>query len=399
LPARTTRDGVYILNSALQDITNQGANAYNGAVAWGSTSSSSPMRLSVGEDGNVYICDWSDAHPGVWVMNPERPADSFVPVFNGLTKASSGLSSFNGVDVHGSIAHCYSTGTGDETKLFTFDEDYVNAEASSAGNLLQYNIGKLTAPYQAAPIVVYNDALNGNLQQNMNSCIAPDARGGWWISQYRSADASTIPSLIHVNTAGLVDFNSGLTPTLVENSNHGGMAVSADGTKLAMGCANEIKIFSVAYNTAGVPVLTRLHSIKPALGASTAGLSFDRAGNVYAVSFSDKRMGVWAIMLAVQEIFKDKWRLLRKGKGHIVIVGAGSKGKTLGIDWIKNTKDLEHEDYGKLVVFIEKDKNNSNVDILKDEGAIFVFGDGSIIGAGIYTIIGAAAAVAHENLW
>ncbi len=86
---------------------------------------------------------------------------------------------------------------------------------------------------------------------------------------------------------------------------------------------------------------------------------------------------VWAIMLAVQEIFKDKWRLLRKGKGHIVIVGAGSKGKTLGIDWIKNTKDLDHEDYGKLVVFIEKDKNNSNVDILKDEGAIFVFGDGS----------------------
>lgn len=301
LPARTTRDGVYILNSALQDITNQGANAYNGAVAWGSTSSSSPMRLSVGEDGNVYICDWSDAHPGVWVMNPERPADSFVPVFNGLTKASSGLSSFNGVDVHGSIAHCYSTGTGDETKLFTFDEDYVNAEASSAGNLLQYNIGKLTAPYQAAPIVVYNDALNGNLQQNMNSCIAPDARGGWWISQYRSADASTIPSLIHVNTAGLVDFNSGLTPTLVENSNHGGMAVSADGTKLAMGCANEIKIFSVAYNTAGVPVLTRLHSIKPALGASTAGLSFDRAGNVYAVSFSDKRMGVWALPKADQQ--------------------------------------------------------------------------------------------------
>jgi len=62
-----------------------------------------------------------------------------------------------------------------------------------------------------------------------------------------------------------------------------------------MGCSNEIKIFDVKFNEAGIPALTKLHSIKPALGVNTTGLSFDRAGNIYAVSYSDKRLGVWAL--------------------------------------------------------------------------------------------------------
>ena len=290
---RTTKDGVYVLNSALQDVTGQGANSYAGGVTWGGASS--PMRLNVAEDGKVYISDWSDAHPGVWIMDPADPA-VFKPVFEGLTKATSGLSGKDGVNVHGSIAHCWVTGTGEDTKLFTFDEDYLDATATSAGNLLQYNIGNLTAPWQSAPsAVVYNDILNGNLQQNFNSCIAPDGRGGWWISQNRAEDAILIPSLIHVGADGMVNFNSGKTPSLIGNSVSGGMAISYDGTRLAMGCKDEVKIFSVTFSETGVPTLTRLHSIKPAMGANSAGLAFDRAGNVYVISNSSERLGVWAL--------------------------------------------------------------------------------------------------------
>ena len=291
---RTTKDGIYILNSALQDVTNQGAESYAGQVTW--AASSSPMRLAVAEDGKVFINDWSDAHPGVWVMDPANPTGAFTPVFGGLTKATSGLSSIGGVNVHGSIVHCWVLGTGVDTKLYTFDEDYVDATATSTGNLLQYNIGTMATPYAAAPsAVVYNDALNGNLQQNMNSCIAPDSRGGWWISQYRAADAATIPSLIHVGTNGLVNFNSGNTPTLIVNSYTAGMAVSFDGKRLAMGCQDEVKIFDVTYSESGVPTLTRLHSIKPAMGANTAGISMDRAGNVYVISNTSQRLGVWSL--------------------------------------------------------------------------------------------------------
>ena len=93
----------------------------------------------------------------------------------------------------------------------------------------------------------------------------------------------------------MVNFNSGKTPSLIGNSVSGGMAISYDGTRLAMGCKDEVKIFSVTFSETGVPTLTRLHSIKPAMGANSAGLAFDRAGNVYVISNSSERLGVWAL--------------------------------------------------------------------------------------------------------
>ena len=291
--SRTTKDGVYILNSALEDVTGQGQNSYAGGVTWGA--GSSPMRLCVAPDGLVYLSDWSDVHSGVWLMNPENPGNSFTEVFAGLTRASSGLAKNGNVNVHGSISHCWVTGTGADKKLFTFDEDYIDAVATSAGNLLQYNIGSQDLPWQSAPsAIVYNDAHNGNLQQNMNSCIAPDGRKGWWISQYRGTDAEAIPSLIHVDEKDSVDFNSGKTPTLIANSYTGGMAVNYDGTRLAMGCNNQVKIFSVTFSEDSIPGLTLLHSITPAMGANTAGLAYDRAGNLYVISNSSQCLGAWS---------------------------------------------------------------------------------------------------------
>lgn len=294
---RTTTDGIYILNSALEDVTLQGAAAYNGAVAWGGANS--PMRVSVGEDGYVYLCDWSDTNPGVWRMNPDKPAENFKPVFSGLS-VSTGLASLNGVNVHGAISHCWVTGSGESTKLITFDKYYTDAVATNRGNLLQYHIGNLTSPRQTPPdAILYNDALYGNLQQNYNSSIAPDGRGGWWISQYRFEDAATIPSLIHVDATGKLTFNSGKSPLLIGNSVMGGMAVHPDGKRLAMGCSNEVKVFEVKFDSLGVPSLKLMHSIKPAMGSNTVGLSYDLAGNLYVISNTSERLGVWAMPKAV----------------------------------------------------------------------------------------------------
>ena len=293
---RTTKDGIYILNSALEDVTNQGADSYAGNVVW--VGANSPMRLNVAPDGKVYLTDFSATHPGVWIMDPANPSATFKPVFTSDTTLTSGLvkNKSTGVAIHGQIPHCYVMGTGAETKLFTFDSKYVDAVATNTGNLLQYNIGNLETPWNGAPsAIVYDDVLNGNLQQNFNSSIAPDGQGGWWISQFRDTDAAGIPSLIHVSTAGMVDFNSGKTPTLIGNSYTGGMAVTEDGSRLAMGSRDEVKIYDVTFSETGVPGLKQMYSIKPALGTNTAGLSFDKAGNVYVISNSSERLGVWAL--------------------------------------------------------------------------------------------------------
>lgn len=367
---RTTKDGIYILSADLQDITNQGANAYAGGVSWGAASS--PMRLTVAPNGEVYVCDWSDTNSGVWKMDPNFPTGNFKPVFSGLTRATSGLASINGVNVHGSISHCWVTGTGENTKLYTFDQDYVDATATNTGNLLQYNIGTLQTPWQQAPsAVVYNDGLNGNLQQNFNSSIAPDGRGGWWISQYRGEDAATIPSLIHVGTNGMQNFNSGKTPLLIGNSYTGGMAVNYEGNVIAMGCKDEVRVFAITYDANNVPTLTLLHSIKPAMGTNSAGLAYDRAGNLYVISNTTERLGVWAMPKAdnsfttfaspMYKIYVDHYAGLHQPKTSTVRVYPNPAQDFVKIQSENNMQSVELYDLrGRLI-------RNEVVDIQKYE--------------------------------
>ncbi len=287
---RTTTDGVFILDAALSDVTEQGNDGYKGNIDWSNTSS--PMRISVASDGTLFITDWSDAHSGVWMMDPANPTAEFESVFAEGSRAASGLLTVNGVDVHGSISSCWVEGEGDSRKLYTFDEDYSNDVAVNKFALLRYDIGKLENPWGNAPsAVVFDNA--ASLQQNGNSVIWPDGRNGWWISQYRYTDNATIPSLIHVNAEGKVDFNSGNTG-LIGTSQRGAMALNCDGSLLAMGCGDEVKIFTVEYGE-NAPSLTFKYSIAPALGDYASALAFDRADNVYLASGTSRGIAAWAL--------------------------------------------------------------------------------------------------------
>ena len=239
------------------------------------------------------MCDFSDGNSGIYVMDPSKPNEKFISLFEGLTRDTNGLASnTNNEPVHGSSSSCYVTGSGENTILYTFDEDY--KVDGKAGNILQYNIGT-TTHWTEAPSIAFNNAATGGYQANMNSTILPDGRGGWWISQYRAADEAAVPSLIHYNGTQ-VDFVSGKTdPTIIENSRNGGMAISLDGTRIAMGCNNEIKILGISYNEEGIPSIKRLHSIKPGIGANSNSLAFDWGGNVYLISNSGERLGMWAL--------------------------------------------------------------------------------------------------------
>ena len=288
---RTTDQGIYIMDPLFGDITNQSNKAYDGGITW--SSSNSPFRLAIAPDGRVFMCDFSDGNSGIYVMDPSKPNEKFISLFEGLTRDTNGLASnTNNEPVHGSSSSCYVTGSGENTILYTFDEDY--KVDGKAGNILQYNIGT-TTHWTEAPSIAFNNAATGGYQANMNSTILPDGRGGWWISQYRAADEAAVPSLIHYNGTQ-VDFVSGKTdPTIIENSRNGGMAISLDGTRIAMGCNNEIKILGISYNEEGIPSIKRLHSIKPGIGANSNSLAFDWGGNVYLISNSGERLGMWAL--------------------------------------------------------------------------------------------------------
>jgi len=57
---------------------------------------------------------------------------------------------------------------------------------------------------------------------------------------------------------------------------------------------------------------------------------------------------------------------------HIIICGAGEKGKTLALDWLKKMKRGEIET--QKIFFIESNIDNPNLEVLQEEGVIVVHG-------------------------
>ena len=77
---RTVTKGLFTLNALLEDDMQQGTNGYNGNVTWNATNS--PYRLSVAEDGRIFLCDFSDAHSGIWIADPANLNGTFTELLD-----------------------------------------------------------------------------------------------------------------------------------------------------------------------------------------------------------------------------------------------------------------------------------------------------------------------------
>ena len=278
---RTTQTGVYAFGPGLNQIN---SSAYTGGLTWGGNDGMkwAIARPCVGPDGTVYVTSGSAANSGVWMMDPSNPTGNILPVFGGSI-ANSGTATV----IHNCVMDCYVEGSGADRKLYIFDNIYNTSGTTNSGNIFRYDIGNLSSVWTSAPsATIYNDATNGNKIQGGDCSIAPDGNGGWWISQYKAGNGSaSVPCLIHV-TNGVIDYNSGTTIT---SSYQGGMAVSVDGKRLALGTTrntsqNNIAVYDVEYNSNNVPTLTLRVTIPWTGGQRNAkGMAFDIANNLYAV--------------------------------------------------------------------------------------------------------------------
>ena len=292
-----------------------------------SASAASPMRPHVGEDGLVYITDWSDDEGNVHIFDPAMP-DSNMVVFGGTFSGAGGIwNTEDGAYIHGSFSSCFVTGTGADRVLYAFDEDVVvdvskqayrdstikvmkdGVEVDSvikiengmdtvkrAMAMLRYDIGALETPWAAAPsAVAYNNA--DNFEQNGNSKIIPSIKGGWWISQDRAADSHDIPALIHVAADGTVNYNSSAT---LGGRTRGALAFNEDQTLCLTVADNAIRLWDVTWSEDGVPTLTlNEQAITTTFGSQNSSscydIAIDRALNVYA-SGDNKSLCIWALV-------------------------------------------------------------------------------------------------------
>jgi hypothetical protein len=134
-------------------------------------------------------------------------------------------------------------------------------------------------------------------------------------------------------------------------------------------------VFALTYSVTGVPTLTRLYSIKPAMGSNTAGLSFDRAGNLYVISNTSERLGVWALPKAenqfvtlapTNQVIKISISGVDKIQNPAELISVFPNPATDNVTVVADGTDMQmislHDMNGRLI--FTKNTNENRTDIL-----------------------------------
>lgn len=283
---REKGQGIFILGPGLDDITGQGNSSYNGGVSWNSSSTSissagltwdatGPARLTVADDGYVFICDngrqSDDVNTsGVWMMDPSNPSANFKAVLD--------------VSKNNSIYHransCAVLGSGANKVLYLVDW---------SDSIISYPVGNCTTPYTTKGTTWRNNLAGINIVNAFNTLVR-GKNGAFWLFQYRGS-LDTYPIVTHFNADAERDFyissesNSGLAPA-TNPCRRGCGAVSPDGSKLAFYGNGTMYIYDVNYNANGVPALSNGQTIGSVGGTNADAIAFDVANNLYFASAS-----------------------------------------------------------------------------------------------------------------
>lgn len=274
---RSVAKGIYAYNP---DFTAINTEAYTGGETW-----STGYRLAIDAKGKIYMAEWSDPHSGVFTFDPGNLSGNCSSLFRDCTRDGNGLfTNSSGVQVGGSSTGVSIVGSGENTKLYTFDEDYTASELGKGNNVLCYNLGTADK-WSEAPNKVYAVA---SLLANGNCHIVADENEGLWISQtrYNANNTAGVPSLIYVDATGKVLFNSGVALVDDLNGSSGsGFAVSKDGKTLAINNgSSEILVLDIQW-AEGVPTAKVRYKFKHDVGEGANSqvhqMNFDFAGNLY----------------------------------------------------------------------------------------------------------------------
>lgn len=257
--------------------------------AWMASKLNSPFR--VGQlNGNVYATDWSDQGAGYWFFDPSNPATTYDIL--GGTRDNTGAHILDGKSIGGGSTAVAFTGTGAETMMYTFSEDFPVGNGTMT--LARTVIGE-TNPWVAEPTPfagISGDKLMKGT--NVELVTLPE---GIIVSQARAngKNVEDEPAFIYVDYDGNVKFNSASLEDKLPSCGSG-IAVSPDGKTWAISEAKTgIGVWDVIWNE-NVPTLTKRYMIPGSEGNDeVCQLSFDNAGNLYAWHRSDFGLRVYAI--------------------------------------------------------------------------------------------------------
>ena len=289
--AATKGRGLYVLNADTSDAFGKGTNASATVFA---ASASSPYRLGIGPDNQVYIGDFSTAAATVWGFNADLTAGTNVLAIIGEAAGIAG-------GIHGDIsgAPCAkgSLATGDLV-LYTADA----ALGPLFNSIKEYDILAGPLPYSNAPTQLGCIGLCGIAELNTDLALAPD---GKLFGNINRASSFSAPNLTVFAPDGVTVLWDSLTaaggtlnvgPDVVDNARS--VSVSPDNQWVAL--IHTDSHISVMRLINGLPDPASLFSIANLPNfTSTANtgqqIAWDAANNVYTVSRGQGLIRVWSL--------------------------------------------------------------------------------------------------------
>lgn len=256
---------------------------------WDTSVGASPWRLAVLPTGKLLVSDWGDAMGGIYLYDPADTEAVRTNFFAGTCKSSSGEWIYDGATIGGSTSGMAVVGSGEETRLISFQEDW---PSDYSLNLVYYNIG--TAD-QITEQPVQPDAykttssylINGNVDviHNEKGMVLGQVRGG-------GNNSKGCPCFVITDPEGNIIYNSGSDWEGLTGSK-GMYALSDDASTFLMQDDGR-KIHVCALTWEPEFTLTELYTFDVLMDGGSDSNSyqacFDPAGNLYVANRSSMRV-------------------------------------------------------------------------------------------------------------
>lgn len=276
---KTTANGKFYVYSPTYAIKD--ANGYSlGSSAWGFS------RFAIAPDGKVWLSDFSDAHSGLWIVDPSSDlttATAATQFFTGTRTTSgtyAGVIKNNGVDVGSSLSCATLYGKGANTKLVTVGEDY----SGYSFPVTIFNVGKadgsLVTSWSTAPSKMFNTLGNGAANLEAKAC-----EKGVWVSTNRGTGSNTksYTSLRFYTWDGECTWSSHEHTDIINGNLGAGFAITPDEKQMVMKVADKvIAIFDITWNGT-TPTLTQKATFNCGY-AAVSSINLDYAGNIVTVA-------------------------------------------------------------------------------------------------------------------
>lgn len=227
--------------------------------------------------GKAVFADWSDSNSGYFILDPANMEADPVQMLQG-TRKSTGAFEYNGAIIGGGSSCVAFQGKGENTKMYTFEEDCELLKPNGDNILVRYDLGD-SETIVKAPDYDFDRMFTGSsFMYNTNVEVVP-TEDGMFVAQVRSQgnNSSSVPAFVYINNDGDILLNSADIDGL--DSGNSGVALNKEKTLAAIGTYTAINIYDVTWNGAK-PELSFKYEI-PLTDSQWTQLKFDNAGNLH----------------------------------------------------------------------------------------------------------------------